>query len=123
MQIQKQLLHLHHISNVANKIKKLSQMATLTFKTTKTTGRFRSFYGSQHDIKIKGQCVGEILDQEWKIRIMVIKEDINENGNPNCYWKWITLSKKSESLQEAKQFLLENWSLIENKYKIAYQPK
>jgi hypothetical protein len=51
---------------------------------------------------------------------MVIKSDINEDGNPNCKWKWIKLGKKSESLQEAKEFLNENIETIMAKYNLHF---
>ena len=39
--------------------------------------------------------------------LQVIKVDINEDGCPNCPWKWITLKKESTSIDEAKAFLNE----------------
>jgi len=84
-----------------------------TFKTTKPEGPHKSFHPSQHDIKIKKKIVGYIADAEpFTIHLMVIKKDIMENGNPNCDWKWISLKKESTSLQEAKDFLQENFDPI-----------
>lgn len=94
-------------------------MKKFTFKTTKPTGKYRCFHKPYHDIKIKGQTIGNIDHETFKIRLMVIKSDINEDGNPNCTWKWITLSKKSNSIQEAKDFLNEDFVIktIFEKYK------
>lgn len=48
---------------------------------------------------------------------MAEKADINEDGNPNCTWRWVTLKAKFESLQGAKDWLNENFLLITNKYR------
>lgn len=89
-----------------------------TFKTEKPTGRYRSFFSESHDIKLKKMKVGSIVDITWQIRLMVLKDDINEDGNPNCEWKWITLKKESASLQEAKDWLNVNFISLNQKYKI-----
>lgn len=77
-----------------------------TFKTEKPTGRYRSFSFEHHRIKFGKLEVGAITDREWKIRLMVMKEDIKEDPNDTfCNFKWITLKKESSSLQEAKDWL------------------
>jgi hypothetical protein len=47
------------------------------------------------DIKVDGKVVGHISppnwqskDNMWRAYVAVIKEDISEDGNPNCEWKW-----------------------------------
>ena len=89
-----------------------------TFKTEKPTGRYRSFSSEYHIIKMKKYTVGTITDRDWNIRLMVLKDEINEHGNPNCEWKWITLKKQSASLQEAKDWLNVNFISLNQKYKI-----
>jgi len=90
-----------------------------TFKTEKTTGRYKSFFPDTHYIKYKGHQVGGIMDAKpYQIRLMVIKEDIMEDGNTNCKWKNIFLAKKSESLDEAKLWLNENIEKILCKYEL-----
>ncbi len=89
-----------------------------TFKTENPTGRYRSFFSKSHDIKIKKKKCGSIVDRTWKIRLMVLKDDIMEDGNANCEWKWITLKKESASLQEAKEWLNKNFVSLNEKYKI-----
>jgi hypothetical protein len=91
------------------------------FKTNKPTGKWRAFDNPSHHIKHKGKEVG-MIDHEapFKIRLMVMKADIMEDGNGNCPWKWITLTKQSESLQEAKDFLNEKIDIIFAKYNIRY---
>jgi len=80
-----------------------------TFKTTKATGRYRSFFTDHHDIKFNKFECGCIEDKNpHKIRLKVIKKDINEDGNPNCKWKWIILKGEFESVQTAKNSLNEN---------------
>lgn len=78
-----------------------------TFKANRPTGKYRSFFATTHDIKLKGEVVGEI-DDNLTIRLMILKKDINEDGNPNCKWKWVKLKKKSSTLEEAKEFLNSN---------------
>lgn len=91
-----------------------------TFKTIKPTGRYRSFFPTTHYIKLKGVVVGTIDDESpFKIRFKVVKSDINEDGNPNCFWKWITLLKRSESLEEAKEFLNKVADKIVETYNLA----
>jgi|GEM_PF-2315572 hypothetical protein len=90
-----------------------------TFKTNHPTGSYSAFFNSSHDVKLNKVVVGNILDDKpHKIRLMVIKADINEDGNPNCAWKWITLKHDSDSLQDAKDFLNANFDIITGKYNI-----
>ena len=90
-----------------------------TFKTDKPTGKWKSFDHSYHNIKLNGVNVGSIDDTEpFTIRFMVDKADINEDGNPNCPWKWISLKHKSSSLQEAKEFVNKGYDIILARYKI-----
>lgn len=90
-----------------------------TFKTEKSIGKYRSFYPDSHLIKLNKKEVGLIEHKSpHHIRLMVVKSDINEDGNPNCKWKWITLKKKSKVLQEAKDFLNEYYYRITDEYKL-----
>ena len=93
-----------------------------TFKTKKATGRYRSFFHDYHIIKLKQKEVGSINDKyPHKIRLMVVKKDINEDGNANCKGKWITLKKESASLQDAKNFLNDMRDLILSKFELHYE--
>jgi hypothetical protein len=77
-----------------------------TFKTEKATGKWKAFEPDWHYIKLRRKEIGTISDQcPYKIRLRVVKQDINEDGNPNCVWRWITLAKKSNDLTEAKEYL------------------
>lgn len=90
-----------------------------TFKTEHPTCRYRSFSQDSHHIKLNKIEVGSIEPEApFKIRLMVIKSDIMEDGNPNCIWKWIRLKKESASLQEAKDFLNGHFSSIISKYQL-----
>lgn len=90
-----------------------------TFKTDKATGPYSSFYSDQHSVKLKKKEVGAIGDKvPYRIRLQVIKDDIKEDGNSNCSWKWITLKKESKSLQEAKDFLNDHIDKILEKYNL-----
>lgn len=106
---------------LSNKLK-LKNMKTVkfTFKTDKPTGKYRSFFSASHYIKLKRVVIGTIDDElPFKIRLKVVKSDINEDGNPNCSWKWITLLKRSESLEEAKEFLNKVADKIVETYNLA----
>jgi hypothetical protein len=77
------------------------------------------FQHDEHNIKLYKTEVGLICHEvPFKIRLQVVKQDINEDGNPNCIWKWITLKKESKTLEEAKKFLNDNFVTITTKYKI-----
>jgi len=84
-----------------------------TFKTEKATGRYGSFFPDNHYIKLKRKQVGTISDKNGHpIRLMVIKDDITEDGNPNCNWKWIQLKARFTSVEDAKTFLNDNFEGI-----------
>jgi len=88
-----------------------------TFKTVHPTGKWRSFEPDQHIIKLNKKEVGRIdCDPPHKIRLMVVKKDINEDKNPNCTWKWITLKQPFKSLAEAKEFANEKFLSIVNQF-------
>lgn len=90
-----------------------------TFKTDRATGRYRSFYPDTHHIKLKRKKVGTIDDSPpYKISFTVYKDDEENDKNPNCKFKHITLVKKSESLIEAKEFLNKNIDILLEKYKL-----
>jgi hypothetical protein len=90
-----------------------------TFRTEHPTGQWCSFFPDSYHIKLKRKEVGSITDGvPYKISLQVIKKDINEDGNPNCPWKWITLKKESQTLQEAKDFLNRYIDKILAKYKL-----
>ena len=95
-----------------------------TFKTIKSTGKFRSFCADMIEIKKNKNLVGCIksdsqytLQAPFKIRLMVYKNDIMEDNNLNCEWKWIVLKKEFNSIEETKEFLKNNFELINSKYK------
>lgn len=94
-----------------------------TFRTEKSKGRYYSFYNATtHYIKLDKKVVGWINDEPpYKIRLSVIKQDILEDGHPNCPWKWITLKAQFSSLQEAKTFLNDNRETIQSKYPLHFE--
>lgn len=89
-----------------------------TFKKNKPEGRYSWVHNPTYDIKLKGKIVGSIEHETWDIRLMIIKDDINEDGNPNCKWKWVKLKKKSETLEEAKEWLNSVIDKLLEKYKL-----
>ena len=94
-------------------------MKKFTFKTIKPTGKWKSFDEDIILIKLnKKECGNIEPNYPHKIRLMVIKTDVNEDGNPNCIWKWITFKKEFNSVEECKLFLNEHFKLINTKYKL-----
>jgi hypothetical protein len=95
-----------------------------TFKTHKETGSYAWLHKPYHKFLLNKNEVGSIEpDKPHKIKLMVMKKDIQEDNNPNCLWRWITLKRESESLQEAKDFLNENIDAILTKYTIRIYEK
>lgn len=90
----------------------------VTFKTEKPTGKYKSFSLPSHFIKIGDARIGSIDAEDFTIRLMIIKSDIMEDGNKNCPWKWVRLSRKSVSLQDAKEFIKNNFKSIEEKFNL-----
>jgi hypothetical protein len=90
-----------------------------TFKTHKPTGSYAWLSKPYHDILLNKNKVGAIdPEKPHHIRLMVMKADIMEDGNPNCKWRWISLKHESETLDDAKIFLNEGIDTILIKYKI-----
>lgn len=95
--------------------------AKLSFKTERPTGRYRSFSSDYHYIKLDGKKIGQIEDDApHKIRLMVMKNDVITDNNPNCDWKWITLKRDSASIEDAKEFVQRNIDELIKKYQFHY---
>lgn len=103
-------------SNKINEASVNTADGKFTFKTEKPTGKYRSFGKNNNNILLTRKLVGLIDPDNFKIRLMIVKDDINSDGNPNCIWKWITLSKNSETLEDAQKFLNDNINAIIMKY-------
>ncbi len=95
-------------------------MATpkFTFKTIKDTGKWSSFYPKSHEILHNKIKIGNIDDDTYKIRLKVKKEPTKDDPAP---FKWITLKKDSSSLDEAKEFLNKNITVILERYDLFYK--
>lgn len=90
-----------------------------TFKTQKPTGQWKAFENDTHSIKLDKKEVGTIhYKKPFTIRLMVYKNYLMEDGNPNCKWKWIALDHESESLKDAQIFLNENINSILKHYNL-----
>ena len=93
-----------------------------TFKTEKPSGKYRSFFDDHIDIKYNKKVVGEITPKfPHKIRLMVIKNEKITDNNPNCNWKWITLKKDFESIDEAKLWINDKKSELLNVFELKHQ--
>lgn len=88
-----------------------------TFKTNRATGQYASFYGDTHDIKIKRKVCGEIVDRDWRVRLMVKKEPTEQDPAP---FFWITFKYKGSSLNDVKEFLNEHFDTICMKYDLFF---
>lgn len=49
---------------------------------------------------------------------MVTKEDIMEDGNQNCVWRWIKIKKEFSSVKDAKAWVIENSIIIQESINI-----
>lgn len=106
--------------NNLGKVKKPKPAKKFTFKTDRPTGAYSSFYSKNNHIKLKGEDIGNIKDKApHTIGFRVIKDDIMEDKNPNCTWKWIRLNAEFTSVDEAKTFVNTNFVSICEKYKLA----
>jgi hypothetical protein len=100
---------------------KLIKKPKFSFKRYVPVGRYRSFDAqNNYNVKLRGKVVGSISEvrtigpntreDEGKfiLRFMVTKKDPMEDKNPNCAWKSVTLKRRFDSAEEAKQFILDN---------------
>lgn len=78
-----------------------------TFKTEQPTGRYRSFFVANHNIKYEGKWVGDFVltEKGWCVSIMIMKTEVYTDNNPNCPWKWIRFRSRHESLEAAKLWI------------------
>ena len=94
-------------------------MNKFTFKTIKPTGKWKSFDNDVILIKLNKKTCGSIKPTHpHKIRLMVVKDDINEDGNTNCIWKWITFKNEFKTIKDSKLFLNKYFIPITSKYNI-----
>lgn len=78
------------------------------------------------NIKLHKKVVGVIKapnwttsDNFWRIAFSVMKTEPDEN--PNCAWKWVSLSKKFDSEQEARSFIIENFEQLQKQFPFHFQ--
>lgn len=99
-----------------------------TFKNNKSTGRFASFQGVCHDIKIKGKICGNIgershllpdykFEERFFIRLMIIDSTIPSG------WRNIIFNKRFENIEDAKKWLNENFEAINKKWQLRLEEK
>lgn len=81
----------------------------LTYKRHERKGLTRIGGGLYIDISHKRKKVGiistNLMTSDYIIQFAIEKEDINEDGNPNCTWRWMVyrLPKETYSLEEIKE--------------------
>ena len=94
-------------------------MSKFTFKTTQPTGKWKAFEEPVHNIKLNGKQCGSIdHNAPHYIRLQIVKADPMEDKNPNCPWKWITINKKSDSVEDAKKWLAAQSAAVQAKWSI-----
>ncbi len=92
-------------------------MTKLVLKKDKSpTGLASIGWRPGYDILYKRGKIGDLQETVkysdlYKIRFTVIKEDINEDGNPNCSWTWKTYTK-GLTMDEVKKYLENNIKAI-----------
>jgi hypothetical protein len=91
-------------------------MKKFTFKINKETGRYRSFYPDQCDIKLNKMVVGSISksrEHDYTIGLMVKKEVTEKDPAP---FKWIFFNREFKTINDAKIALQEQAEKIFTKF-------
>jgi hypothetical protein len=109
------------IENMKAKLINEAIKTNFSFKKYVPEGRYRSFEPhNNYDIKLNRKITGSIMEVrtlgpdkkedegKFLLRLMINKKDPMEDKNPNCSWRWITLKRRFESAEEAKQFVLDS---------------
>lgn len=80
-----------------------------TFKrTTQRWDRLES-YEIKHKRQFVGQMFHQFMGTDFKIMFRIVKNDINEDGNPNCKWRWMTLkTPQFQNIDEVKTWINTN---------------
>lgn len=100
----------------------MSKKNKFTFKLDKPSGAYRSFYKPSCDIKLNKRVCGSItytkIINVFEIRFMVIKTDIMEDGNPNCVWRWVNVTKNFSTIDKAKEWIRQRNDSIQDELKL-----
>lgn len=91
-----------------------------TFKEHKPTGRYKSFYNSYWDIKLKKKACGHIHrndDGEFTITLSIKKEKTKEDP---CSFRNAKLKAKFSTIEETKNFLEQNTNKIIELYDLYF---
>lgn len=78
------------------------------------------------EIKLDKKTFGHIIPPAWntvnywRIHFAVIKPDINEDGNPNCEWRWREFKQEFETEPEAREYMKNNIEYILEHYKLYF---
>jgi len=105
-------------------------MTKVTFKKHPAmTGLAGIGYSHQNvDMKIKKKKFGEIVaptwqteDNRWYISIKVVKKQIDEDGNPNCKWKWVHFKQRFVKEEHAREWIQEYIDELMKKYILQFE--
>lgn len=96
-------------------------MNNLSFKRgPRPTGLFSVGHpNADTEIKLDKKLVGMIYapdwqtkDGKWSAHFMVFKSKPDEDKRENCPWKWVQLSKRFDSEEEAREYVKLRLNLI-----------
>lgn len=100
-------------------------MTKVTFKKyPRNTGLSAIGYSQQNvEMKLNKRRFGTIYapnwqtpDGKWSISIMVKKENLYEDDNPNCSWKWVTAKQRFDGEDDARKWIQENIEFVLQSY-------
>jgi hypothetical protein len=108
-------------------MKTITKAKKFTFKVNRPTGKYKSFSNTYVEIKLDGCVVGSFsesaINNSSVIAFHVIKEDILEDGNPNCIWKSRFIKNPNNKIKDTQKFLNENFHIIIEKFNLYKSPK
>jgi len=74
-------------------------------------------------IKLAGKECGTIVGNQlngYKVHVMVTKNDVFTDDNPNCAWKWITIARKFPKESDARAALNDCFDSIVAKFPLHF---
>lgn len=92
-----------------------------TFKKIINSGHFRAFQKEFYYIKLNGAAVGNIFQGNnyfFYILFHIVKNEKNNDRNPNCDWMNIILKRSFSTVNDAKIFINNNAELICKNYQL-----
>lgn len=93
-------------------------------KQPKTTGRAgighpyssTDILGDKKDVGIIVAPNWQTKDNLWRVRFVVEKNEVYNDGNKNCPWMWVGVKARFETEAEAREWVKANWDAIQEKF-------